>query len=70
MIVHRHRCTRCGYVWQCVESNRSQPEHDICAICEALDRMRTELPGTVATQGLERDTRRQVGTGGQWTSHA
>jgi hypothetical protein len=54
MILHRHRCIRCGHVWQCAESNRSQPGHDICAICEALGRMRTEVLG--GWQGKDRNT--------------
>jgi hypothetical protein len=55
MVVHRHRCTRCGYVWQCTESNRSQPGHDMCAICEALDRMRREPLGW--RSGNDKNTR-------------
>lgn len=69
MVLHRHRCIRCGHVWQCTESTRSQPGHDMCAICEALDRMRTDLPGTSVPQGQERYTRRQAGAGVPWTSH-
>lgn len=52
MVVHKHRCARCGYVWLCTESNRSQPGHDMCAICEALDRMRRRSV-VVARQGQE-----------------
>lgn len=56
MALHRHRCIRCGHVWQCTESNRSQPGHDICAICEALDRMRRwSVP--VAAPGQEHSWR-------------
>ncbi len=61
MIVHEHRCIRCGHVWQCTESNRSQPGHDICAICEALDRMWSQTgEPTETSEGPDRDTRVKV----------
>jgi hypothetical protein len=43
-VVHTHRCALCGYVWQCTQPASIQLQHDICAICEALDRMRRETP--------------------------
>ncbi len=42
--VHTHDCSRCAYVWQCRMSGRRHPEDDICAICEALDRMQRGTP--------------------------
>lgn len=42
--VHTHRCALCGYVWQCTQPRSDQLGHDICAICEALDRMRRGTP--------------------------
>jgi hypothetical protein len=54
---HRHRCMRCGYVWQCTEWNRTQSGHDICAICETLDRMR-RWSGPIAKQGQEQSWHR------------
>jgi hypothetical protein len=41
--VHTHDCSRCAYVWQCRKSGGSHPEDDVCAICEALDRIQREM---------------------------
>ena len=76
MTPHRHRCIRCGHVWQCTELSRNQPGHDICAICEALDRMGTEVLGrrrgkdknTAAASGATQADR--TARGGPWASHA
>jgi hypothetical protein len=57
MTAHKHRCVHCGYVWQCAELQRYQPGHDICAICEALDRM-GRGSGAVPKQGQEHSWRR------------
>lgn len=53
MVIHKHRCIHCGYVWQCTESNRNEPGHDICAICAALDRMRREPLGWWLANGKD-----------------
>jgi hypothetical protein len=44
MELHEHRCIYCGHARRCAEPGCSQPQQHICAICEALDRMRRELP--------------------------
>jgi len=44
MELHEHRCIYCGHARRCAESSCKQPGQHICAICEALDRMRRELP--------------------------
>lgn len=44
MEVHEHRCIYCGYGWQCSQPECKQPRSHICAICEALHRLQSELP--------------------------
>jgi hypothetical protein len=41
--VHTHDCSRCAYVWQCRRSGGSDPEENLCAICEALDHMQKQM---------------------------
>jgi len=42
MELHEHRCICCSYAWQCSEAECKQPRQHVCAICEALARMRRE----------------------------
>jgi hypothetical protein len=44
MELHEHRCIYCGHARRCAESSCKQPRQHVCAICEALDRMRREPP--------------------------
>ena len=60
VMAHRHDCSRCRYAWLCWKSGGRHPGDDVCAICEALDRMQGERTLSAKSRPAAMPTGRQV----------